>query len=862
MSVYSEKISQAENSEHITENGFEDVSLETDFGDVQENLEIVTQVDISVENPTEFHEIAAAASSTVQLISGIPNGIYAFESNVGSNMFMKSAKSSPQDGDSMTIFQQNNASSMPYIRGLPVATFEITKKESSGTYIIRLGANESLTLAISGTSVITKSIPENDSDVAIEDTFYISSYAGGYTIRPYSSNSYIASKTDSSGLTVMASINNRAIWFPRGYRAYIDDGVYALLNRENTTSWIGTAENDFLGTKLARTYERSTCPAADFQRNCLFKITQIGTSGEYVIRLMTNNLLTWSVRTDGKVFSRPISYDDSQITDTSQKYYIVFDKNSFMLLPCSKPKTALVKEDSEALDEFGETVSYISTVERVNATNSARWLMYKYIGPDRCGADIILPDEIESIGAIVGNTYTISHTVWYTKEDMFDFSVSAIDSSFNDVSFEYDSDNYTATMTVHNLGEISYYVLSKRMVDGVPMMSISADVSFYVIPKEDTYYLQNSQSNLYANVINHSTDNGAIIHQLGFSTDSRFKWEIEHVEDSGGYVLLKSQLSNMYMGVDLDSSSTQTRIRQYEDVGDNTLWRFETLDNGSVKIICKATESSGKVLAVPNVLPGTGEWLTQYTYTDDQNRNDEWNLIYYSVYIEFRYDLGYITRNKEDQESDEIVSDRISNNIIYTYFPHIRAAFAERCGLNIILNQTIVPLYISDADLCDPDIDKYCDCIDEEECTLEFYNNPNYNNSINGFQYGVHCKSMVRIRNNLIMDIPDNTIRVAYTGHVACLYSNGDHGTNTIGLSDYTYPIISMRISQDNRDNNILVLAHELTHLYGIYHHSPASNGKHCIMDSKRYEYNDPDDYTTYWCDECINTIIQNITKY
>ena len=251
MSVYSEEVSQVENPEQITENGFEEVSLETDFSDVQENLEIVTQVDISVENPNEFDEISAAASSTVQLISGIPNGIYAFESNIGSNMFMKSSTSSPQEGDSMTIFQQNNASSMPYIRGYPVATFEITKKESSGTYIIRLRVNESLTLAIDGTSVITKSIPANDSDVAIEDTFYINSYAGGYTIRPYSSNSYIASKADSSGLTITSSINNRSIWFPRGYRAYIDDGVYALLNRENTTSWIGTAENDFFWNEVS-----------------------------------------------------------------------------------------------------------------------------------------------------------------------------------------------------------------------------------------------------------------------------------------------------------------------------------------------------------------------------------------------------------------------------------------------------------------------------------------------------------------------------------------------------------------------------------------------------------------------------------
>ena len=128
--------------------------------------------------------------------------------------------------------------------------------------------------------------------------------------------------------------------------------------------------------------------------------------------------------------------------------------------------------------------------------------------------------------------------------------------------------------------------------------------------------------------------------------------------------------------------------------------------------------------------------------------------------------------------------------------------------------------------------------------------------------YGVHCKSMTRIRNNLISGLPANTIRVAYTGHVACFYSttNG-HVTNVVGLSDYTYPIISMREPQSDRKSSILVLAHELTHSYGIQHHNVVP-GTTCIMDSARYVYNDPDDYTTYWCPNCISTIKENSGKY
>ena len=45
MSVYSEEVSRVETPEQITDNGFENVSLETDFGDVQEGLEFVTSMD-------------------------------------------------------------------------------------------------------------------------------------------------------------------------------------------------------------------------------------------------------------------------------------------------------------------------------------------------------------------------------------------------------------------------------------------------------------------------------------------------------------------------------------------------------------------------------------------------------------------------------------------------------------------------------------------------------------------------------------------------------------------------------------------------------------------------------------------------
>ena len=607
MSVYSEEISQAENPELITENRFEDV---------QEGLEFVTSMD-NINFQEDIYSTTETNTPTSQQITGLPDGIYSFEAAAHSKKFIKTASTSVIEGGTFTLTQYNTS---PSIRYTQYANFRVTKISGTNRYIIRLMSNENLTLSFNGTNIITKTIPANDSDVAIQDTFYINYYNGGYTIQPYSSGNYLIPTSDSSGIT-LGSLSSSAIWYPRGYRTYIEDGVYMFANRGNLGLFMDTQYDSYLSGRHAQQYAYSSSPASSFSRGGLFRIKQDGNSGKYIIRLMTNNFLTWGTADDGYVISENISMDESEIGD-EQKYYIVYDLSGFMLVPCNNyQKVISATPNSTASGNAGAPDSYLKIAMRSTATDSARWLMYKYIGSDRCGADIILPDEIESIGAIVGNTYTISHTVWYTKEDMFDFSVSAMNGALDDINIEYNSDNCTATITATNIGEISFYIFADYTVNNIPIRTVLDDIVFYVIPKEGTYYIQNSQSNLYANVINHSTDNGAIIHQLGFSTDSRFKWEIEHVEDSGGYVLLKSQLSNMYMGVDLDSSSTQTRIRQYEDVGDNTLWRFETLDNGSVKIICKATESSGKVLAVPD---GTGEWLTQCVYTDDENVSDRW----------------------------------------------------------------------------------------------------------------------------------------------------------------------------------------------------------------------------------------------
>ena len=601
MSVYSEEVSQVENPEQITENGFEDVSLEDNILNIEENV----------------YSATASTSSTSEEITVLPDGIYAFQLK-GSNMFMKSENAYPESGDNMAMAQYSG-NNVPYMRGAPVATFKITRRESSGTYIIRLMTDESLTIAFDGTNVVTKSISTIDSIVALRNTFYITKHSDGYSIRPYSSSDYISATSDHSGVTAGA-LSDNAKWYIRGYRTFIEEGVYALENLRNTGMWMDTYFNSYERNKNAQQYDYSSSPADSFSRGGLFKVTKTAVDGQYVIRLMTNNLLTWEVQSDNYVKSDYISYDEDEI-ELNQKYYIVFDNGGFIVVPCNNiNKVISALEGSTASGSAGGDDARLRAVQRSEATNSARWKLHKYTGEDDSGAKLIVPSAFEDTGAIVGNSYTVTPVIWHTDPDK---NMYGITDNGNVSNISIDTVNHIADIYVHNPGKLALEVNIRHLVLGIPVNDTWNYFNYNSVPKEGIYYLQNCYSKKYANVLGPSHDEGKIIHQWEYHTAPQARWQVEHVEGSRGYIRFKSLYSNKYLSVDPNDSIL---IKQYETPGNNSLWRFEALDNGAVKIICKASESSSTVLSIPADRDGNGEWLTQRAYTEDDNYSDEWYI--------------------------------------------------------------------------------------------------------------------------------------------------------------------------------------------------------------------------------------------
>ena len=562
----------------------------------------------------------ATTTSTVSWKTSdvLPDGIYSFSRNENVSFFLKTYGNSTEANAQMILYLYTTP---PHIRYTAHANFKVTRVPNTDRYIIRLMSNTNLTLGLSGTNIVTKTISANDSEVSINDTFYINYYNGGYTIQNCTAGYYVCWSGTSGSYVVSGSLSDNAVWRPRGYRSYIEDGVYMFGNCDNTGMYMDTQYDSDSAGRHAQQYAYGSIENT-FSRGGMFKIKQIGNTGQYTIRLMTNNLLTWGANSSDEVISESIPLSDDDVPD-EQTYYIVYDFSGYMIIPYNTTKAISATANSTASGSSGAPESYLDLINRNTPQPSARWKMYKYDGMPRYGGNIILPDELIDDGGVVGNTYTITHNVWYTMLDTCDYSLTLIDDIYFS-QFTYDSDNLSATFTLSNFGKVECSLNASYEANNIVIRDISDTESFNAMPSEGTYYIQNSETEKYANIENPSIEEGVAVEQSGFSTSSYFKWNVEYVEDSGGYVRLKSVFSGIYLAVDPNNSSN---IKQYVSPGDNGLWRFELLDDYSVKIICKASESSGKVLAVPLLNPFDGADLTQREYTDNSNCTDEWYVL-------------------------------------------------------------------------------------------------------------------------------------------------------------------------------------------------------------------------------------------
>lgn len=390
----------------------------------------------------------------------------------------------------------------------------------------------------------------------------------------------------------------------------------------------------------------------------------------------------------------------------------------------------------------------------------------------------------------------------------------------------------------------------------------------YQLPTEliddGVYYIKNVSTGLYLGTYGSSSDY-ASVKLLGYAADGISQvnqlWSVRHL-GNGYYTIRPIYKPDMLLHVTSSVVDISKGITNddFKDIHTNQCWTITPVSGGyslnyggTNGLIMRSASGApspglGVIAGIDSSISDSSTWsfirLAPPTSSD------------YLLNVEFSFDYAAVTTFGP--------SDKLSKDIINRNFLCVANAYAQKCGIYLINHQDTLTPYMSDADKC-PNIgsdDGLCNCYSDEECLLLAGDDPFLNNSFVGFQKTVHCTSIIRLRNNLIVGLPSNTIRVSQTGHQACYYSYANTHTKMGGVSSGDYPVICIGNDPTNYFTSPSSLAHEIAHIFGLGHHEPGADIT-CIMitgiDRPTF---DADKIDTYFCEDCIAQIVNAKTKY
>ncbi len=583
-------------------------------------------------------EASVQTSTTDYLLDGkIPDGVYAIRHFENPELWVDIRYNRTTPGGYVQQYDFGRSPALGTSEQLGL--YKITQTGEDNRYIVRLMLNQSLTFTIDADGyVITKTIPLDDASVLVSDTWYINYYSGGYTFRPADGDpatlecmvtqSDTASGSGGGDASRLISgqmhlVGNDCKWILEGRTCHIDDGVYCLENVGNTDRWMDVQYNSIEPEHYIQQYAYTCFPTtsvatANANRGGLFKISEVGDTGRYVIRLMTNNRL--GICFDGTSVKTKTIPDNDNLVPESDTFNITFQNGTYVIRQSSSLVSANV---TTASGSSGAPDSYLvrgtlSTIAAIG--NQSKWKMFRYGGNDFMGMDICCDDPSwESTGIVAGDVGTIRMISWTTmiQANTPYMEIDSVSSNMAHATWNASSGILTLTADAPGRLQISTDIKDASTNENVVGNRTKA---YWVIPQEGIYYIQNAGTERYMDIEGPSTASGADIQQWDFSTANQKKWTVEHVSGSGGYVRLKSVYSGLYVGV---NSANTAQIIQTATQDDYTLWRVALTSAKNVKLTCKATND---VLAVPLNENDNGTDLTQLDYTNDTNYRDEWYL--------------------------------------------------------------------------------------------------------------------------------------------------------------------------------------------------------------------------------------------
>ena len=243
---------------------------------------------------------------------------------------------------------------------------------------------------------------------------------------------------------------------------------------------------------------------------------------------------------------------------------------------------------------------------------------------------------------MVGTQYGSNQNITYGNgnhsgdSQRYDFDITGLANRWADgtpqpskgLIFKATSDyESSGSKTYRSFGSINY---NSNGTYYKPWLTVNYSLKF-----NGVYAIRNVGSLYYA--WSSGTNNGDGTYHRDYDNGQYSNWLITYVSD--GYYTIKSMYSNKYMGVAGSSTADGASVNIYDTVSDATKWRILPTTSGNYKLIAKCAESYYRALK-----PQGSYWgynLKQYTYTDDNDYLDEWEIL--TVYGSKRYNEILIT---------------------------------------------------------------------------------------------------------------------------------------------------------------------------------------------------------------------------
>ena len=630
---------------------------------------------------------------------------------------------------------------------------------------------------------------------------------------------------------------------------YIPDGVYAIRNVANTNFWVDVQnDSNTSGAYIQQTLYSSN-PADTFTRPALFKISRIENTDRYVIRLMINNTLSFFGHANADVKTVSVSSKDSGVLLKNQ-FHITYDAGGYVIKPSHSTSYGLSAKNTTSSGENAYPYSQLTFSSLNTAGDLARWQLFQYTGATKSGISMPISPTNWNYGGKIGTEYSIKLITWTTQLGA-NTPYLTVHSNYTEMA-DYSWNSSSNTLTITPLKEGPIRLSPSIRYDETTSTYVSFYTVYSIAPQidGDTAYIQNGATGKYIDLEQINYAPSGIVQQYSFATGTQQQWIFEVAY--GGFFYIKSVQSGKYIG--LEQSNT-TSVKHFDTKNDYTLWRFSQTTSGKYTIACKATESTGYVLSVPQSTSGNGADLTMLMYVDDTNYRDEWKIGVFvtSLRINLFADAAY--RNRFENYSSKLSSSMSAIREKYLF------------DFQILIKYSSVNSISSWGDYCDNltggDYSDVCIHYGTACANSSFSSTGNANQTL-------HHKNLYNILFRIPFPDITNSMSAVFIGHDTCrINSEGQHdgSFNGIAWPSYGFMAVTNFGSVLSERKSIL---HEIGHWYQVEDHYGAGGktteqmgsgySKYCIYGEEREDETVLNNMTI--CDGCYATIKANATLY